>query len=149
MSTVTTRLNLVKPTTLEQYALSVMNNNMDLIDAGLVLQSEWKPAWNTLTLTATWVAYAGGGGYFNGIRYRAVGDQLQIQGMVKSGAAGSQIGVLPVGFRPEYTGIFACEANAAGTLAMVIIDNSGVISYRSGPAAPTYLNINAWIPRAP
>lgn len=32
MSTVTTRLGLVKPTTLEQYALSVLNNNMDTID---------------------------------------------------------------------------------------------------------------------
>lgn len=33
MSTVTPKLNLVKPTTLEQYALSVFNNNMDIIDA--------------------------------------------------------------------------------------------------------------------
>lgn len=32
MSTVTPNLGLVKPTTLEQYALSVLNNNMDKID---------------------------------------------------------------------------------------------------------------------
>ena len=33
MSTVTPNLGLVKPTTLEQFALSVLNNNMDTIDA--------------------------------------------------------------------------------------------------------------------
>ena len=35
MSTVTPRLNLVKPTTLEQYALSVVNNNADLLDTSI------------------------------------------------------------------------------------------------------------------
>lgn len=149
MSTVTTRLGLVKPTILEQYALSVMNNNMDLIDAEVVLQDEWKPDWNDLTpLSGTWVDYVGGGGYYSGIRYRAVGDMLHIQGMVKSGAAGSVIATLPVGFRPEHTGIFACEANGVGVLAMVIVDNGGVMSYRSGPATPSYLNINIVVPRA-
>lgn len=34
MSTVTTLLNLVKPTTAEQFSLATYNNNLDLIDAG-------------------------------------------------------------------------------------------------------------------
>jgi hypothetical protein len=47
MSTVTPRLGLVKPTTLEQYALSVLNNNMDAIDAALVLGATSAGTYNT------------------------------------------------------------------------------------------------------
>lgn len=149
MSTVTTRLGLVKPAGLEQWSRATNNNNLDLIDANVVIQSEWKPAWTDLSLTAAWVAYAGGGGYYGGLRYRKVGDMINLQGMVKSGAAGSQIAVLPVGWRPQYSVITACEANAAGTLAMVLIDNVGIITYRSGAGAPAYLNLNIWFPVAP
>lgn len=144
MSTVTPRLNLVKPTTLEQYALSVFNNNMDLIDSGLVLQTEFKPTnWTAISLTAAWVAYTGGGNYFSGLRGRVIGDNVQVMGMVKSGAAGSAICTLPAALRPEYTFITVCEINAAGTLATILFDAStGVVTYRSGAGAPTYLNIN-------
>lgn len=47
MSTVTPRLGLVKPTTLEQYALSVLNNNADLIDAAAVLTATANSSYNT------------------------------------------------------------------------------------------------------
>lgn len=33
MSTVTPKLNLVKPTTVEQFSLATLNNNMDIIDS--------------------------------------------------------------------------------------------------------------------
>lgn len=103
--------------------------------------------WAPLTLATGWAVYSGGGGYYSGLRYRKIGDNIQIQGMVKSGAAGSTIATLPVGFRPQYTVMQVCEANAAGTLAVVLFQDAatGIITYRSGPAAPTYLNINVII----
>lgn len=53
MSTVTPRLGLVKPTTLEQYALSVLNNNMDAIDAALVLGATANGTYNTNGVAGT------------------------------------------------------------------------------------------------
>lgn len=142
MSTVTPRLGLVKPTTLEQYALSVFTNNMDIIDSDTVMQSEWKPSWTNATLQNAWVAYAGGGGYFNGLRYRRVGDLVHIQGMIKSGAVGTAMTTTPVGFRPDATILMPVTANAVGTLGSVSWDNAGVLNYASGPAAPGFVNIN-------
>lgn len=43
MSTVTTRLNLVKPATPEQFSLATLNNNMDLIDAKVPFINGQKP----------------------------------------------------------------------------------------------------------
>jgi hypothetical protein len=150
VSTVTPRLNLVKPTTLEQYALSVVNNNMDLIDANTVMQSEWKPNWTDLpTLGTGWSAYIGGGGYYSGIRYRRTGDMLQVQGMIRNGAAGSTMFTLPLGWRPQYTVIAPTEANAAGTMAMLLWNIDGTVGYRSGPTAPAYVNVYANLPLAP
>lgn len=104
-------------------------------------------AWTTLTLVNSWVAYVGGGGYFNGLRYRKVGKNVQIQGMIKSGAVGSTIATLPADAKPVATTMQVTEAAAAGTLAVVFVDSStGAISYRSGPAAPTYVNINILLP---
>lgn len=102
-----------------------------------------KGTWTAATLSGAWVAYVGGGGYYNGLRYRKVGDMIHVQGMVKSGAVGSSIATLPSGFRPQYSVMQVTEANAAGTLAVVLFDAAtGAITYRSGPAAPSYLNIN-------
>lgn len=49
MSTVTPRLGLVKPTTLEQFALSVLNNNMDLLDVACPRISTVNSAANAAT----------------------------------------------------------------------------------------------------
>jgi hypothetical protein len=113
------------------------------------MKDKLAPIWTPATLTAAWVAYVGGGGYYNGLRYRRVGDMIQVQGMIKSGAAGSAITTLPVGFRPSYSVMQVCEANAAGTLAVVLFDSTtGVVTYRSGVGAPTYVNINISFPAA-
>ena len=103
--------------------------------------------WQTLTLQGAWVAYVGGGGYYSGLKCRKKDGQLLIHGMIKSGAAASNITALPAGYYPSYTSIHTCEANAAGTLATILVSNfDGVISYRSGPAAPGYLSINLSLP---
>lgn len=122
-----------------------MQTAAESVDAAL---EDLTTPWVNLTLATGWSAYVGGGGYYNGLRYRRVGKNLQIQGMVKSGAAGSTIATLPLEYRPQYTTMTVNEANAAGTLAVVLVQDtvSGLITYRSGPAAPTYLNINVMIP---
>lgn len=124
----------------------VMQQSAESVEAALdAIETDWQP----LTLTAAWVAYVGGGGYYNGLRWRKVGTNVQIQGMIRSGAAGSFITTLPVAARPEFSIMQVCEANAAGTYVTVLIDTTnGNMSYRSGAAAPSYLNINMFYPVA-
>ncbi|WIC89093.1 hypothetical protein SEA_OTTAWA_47 [Arthrobacter phage Ottawa] len=103
--------------------------------------------WATLTLLGTWVAYVGGGGYYSGLKYRKKDGMVLVHGMIKSGAAASNIAQLPAGFYPNYTSIHTLEANGAGTLSTVLVSNSdGMIAYRSGPAAPGYLSVNLSLP---
>lgn len=50
--------------------------------------------WTPITLVNGWVATGGTP------QYRKIGDNVQLRGGVGSGAVGSVIGTLPVGFRP-------------------------------------------------
>lgn len=105
--------------------------------------------WVTVTsgFPGTWVPYTGGGAYVGGLRYRKVGDNVQLQAMLKSGAAGSIIFTLPVGFRPtvhEY--MQPVEVNGAGTLGMIHVSVSGNITYRAGVTTPLWININTMFP---
>lgn len=102
--------------------------------------------WTPLTLTNGWLAYVGGGGYRNGLHCRRNGDNVQISGMIKSGAANTVITTLPAGLRPLYTSILS--VNSSGGLGQVLVQGStGTITYMTGsPTTPAYLNVNLIIP---
>lgn len=102
--------------------------------------------WTTLTLTGGWLAYAGGGGYFNGLRYRKVGDNVQISGMIKSGAANTVMATLPADARPAKAVIMF--VNSSGGAGQIQVDpTTGNITYMTGsPTTPAYLSVNLFIP---
>ena len=132
MSTVTPKLNLVKPTTLEQYALSVLNNNMDLLDAAAVQI-------DSVNSTANWTNFSFLSSRFTRVRIGTVGFVVaHIQALVDTAAAipantvtGDQYGnVVPAGYRPArtqgYTNFVQVgPTNNIGTNAQCAIDTLG------------------------
>lgn len=102
--------------------------------------------WTPLTLGNGWLAYVGGGGYYNGLRCRRNGDNVQISGMIKSGAANTVMATLPAGLRPLYTAIvFVNSSGGAGQL--LVQGGTGTLTYMTGsPTTPAYLNINIIVP---
>lgn len=92
--------------------------------------------WKVLPLTAPWVAY---GGIYQVPVYRLTeGGQVEIQGVMKSGAAGATVSTLPVGYRPAGSLIFICdcqtgfarvEISAAGVLQVQAFKSSGTNVY--------------------
>ena len=118
-----------------------------IADYTLATYNSWESPWTRLTLSGAWVDYVGGGGYRQGLFARRSGTNIQINGMIKSGAAGSTICSLPANFKPGFSFMQICEANAPGTLATIFVDGStGSLTYRSGPGAPSYLSINITVP---
>jgi hypothetical protein len=117
-------------------------------------------AWTTLTLLGSWAAFTGTGNYFPGLRARRQGDDLQIQGMVKSGAAGTVMATLPSALFPAYSAfrpVVAGTASVPRNIAYVSVTGTdgtnmtgtghGNIYYdTAGPAAPTFVSIDITIP---
>lgn len=120
----------------------VMQTQAESVDAALTALNG---PWTALTLQNGWLAYVGGGSYYNGLRYRKVGDNLQISGMIKSGT-NSVIATLPADARPPYAVIMF--ANSSGGAGNIQVDpTTGNITYMTGsPTTPSYLSINLFIP---
>ncbi|WGH20311.1 minor tail protein [Arthrobacter phage MaGuCo] len=100
-------------------------------------------AWQKLTLTGSWVDYVGGGGYRTGFWIRKHGDNLQIQGMVKSGSG--TMTTLPTALWPAYSGMFPVIA-VASPAGLYVSADTGQVSYLFGPSAPSYVQISLMIP---
>lgn len=67
-------------------------------------------AWTYPLLSGGWTAYGSG---FAPARYRKlITGEVQLQGLIKGGAAGSNIFQLPVGYRPDSSLLFAIQRNA-------------------------------------
>lgn len=107
MSTVTPRLGLVKPTTLEQFALSVLNNNMDTIDSALVIAAQANSTYNVNSVSAL-------GSKFTRLSVASVGivigefaiDFDNVGGIViaaNTAASTNLPNLVPAGFRPATT----------------------------------------------
>lgn len=148
MSTVTTLLGLVKPTTLEQYALSVMNNNMDLIDAASVQI-------DTASSTANWTNFSFLGSTFTRMRVGNEGIVVaHIQALVDTASTvpfNTQTGhdyanVAPAGYRPErlqsYT-TFVQSAAGRGDNVQCALDSLGNWYIRSNTASGFTTTFNA------
>jgi hypothetical protein len=124
-----------------------LQTSLDALDVG---------PWVTLTFSGTWVAYVGGGNYYQGLRARKNGANVQIQGMVKNGAIGI-IANLPAELTPIYTALrpaVAGNATSTRTVAYLVISGrggtngtgTGSISYDSGISAPTFVSIDVELP---
>ena len=103
--------------------------------------------WIKLSLVNGWVDYVGGGGYRGGLWVRKMGDNVQIQGMIKSGSG--EIATLPAGLRPPYSAMWPAIASAASAGVFYGYDPAtgvGKLNYLFGPTAPSYLNVTLLVP---
>lgn len=70
--------------------------------------------WTQLSFAANWTNY---GGTWEEGEYRKINDVVQLRGLVKHTAGGgpaTNIGLLPVGYRPPKSLIFVCEGYTSG-----------------------------------
>lgn len=148
MSTVTPRLGLVKPTSVEQYALSVFNNNMDIIDEAVVhVDSAFS--------TADWTNFSFLLSRFTRVRTGNTGIVVaHIQAKVDTAdtvpfntQTGDDYGnVAPVGYRPErlqsYT-TFVQSAAGRGDNVQCALATDGSWFIRSNTAGGFTTTVNA------
>lgn len=83
-------------------------------------------AWANLTLQNGWTNYAG----YGTARYRKVGDIVYLMGGAQSGAVGSVVCTIPVGFRSPQT-FQIPQATWAG-VGVITVGNDGTIGMTSG-----------------
>lgn len=102
--------------------------------------------WVTPTLLNGWTQY---GSSFRPARYRIVGDEVQIEGLVKGSSASSDtIFNLPADYTPSLGGIFSCSGPVVGSggannsYRVDVSDGSvSAISAVNPTATPTYLSL--------
>jgi len=95
--------------------------------------------------TTPWVnvtfqgAHVNFGGNTQPVQYRKQGDMVQIRGCFKTGAVGSTVFTLPVGFRPPHLlGFDVVSNNAFGR--MSIVETTGAVTLDVGSTAFTWIN---------
>jgi hypothetical protein len=96
------------------------------------------PAWTPLTLSGSWTNYGGG---WAPAAYRKMGDKVEIRGLIANTVLQSQIGFLPVGFRPPYHQMWdtwlAFPTNQRAAVRMNIQANDGQLILQDTFAYPT------------
>lgn len=73
-----------------------------------------------------WVNFGGGAQV---AQYRKVGDNVQVRGLIKSGATGTVAFTLPAGFRPPAQATFTCSADGGFSTVGVEADGDVVPSF--------------------
>lgn len=90
-------------------------------------------------LTNSWVDY---GSPYGPAFFRKVGDITYVRGLVQTGAVGSMICTLPVGYRPLYSTIFTCACN--GGTVEVRVATTGTIQCTS-TLVPATATPTSWL----
>lgn len=88
-------------------------------------------AWTPATLQNGWVNT---GGSWPVAAYRKIGDNVQLRGMVQSGAVGTVIFTLPVGFRPIGS-MQVPVVTGGGTYGVITLAADGTVTASVGNTA--------------
>lgn len=144
MSTVTTRLGLVKPTTLEQYALSVLNNNADLIDTAMpriTTQAGTTDDANRSNLNAyfTRIEFGNGNGIIIANLFITLKTALVLNANTGANVV-AMVAAVPAGYRPPETvqnDLGLLSGVSRGDIVNIAIGPTGDLTMRSGAAGFT------------
>jgi hypothetical protein len=85
-------------------------------------------AWTAPALTATWTNTGGG---FSIVAYRIAGNTVYLRGRCSGGGVGTQIFILPVGYRP-INGQVAMGGAGNSAFASVGVSTAGVVAHAAG-----------------
>lgn len=98
----------------------------------------WRGAWTLVTaFQSGWTNFNGG---YQPARYRQVGDQVFLEGLIAGGAIGSPAFFLPVGFRPASQHQFAQVSN--GLYGNLLVAPGGQVQPGAGSPANFQINCN-------
>ncbi len=93
--------------------------------------------WTAVTFVNAHVNYGAG---FQTVQYRKQGDMVQVRGLFRTGAVGSTVFTLPVGFRPPASLGFVVDSNSA--FGRINVDPSGQVVLAAGSTASTWTNFS-------
>ncbi|WP_057919629.1 hypothetical protein [Lysobacter antibioticus] len=99
-----------------------------------------KGAWQTPTLNAPWTNY---GDVFATAGYRRDGGRVQLRGLVKAGAGGTVIFVLPTGFRPPAQQIYTAVSDSSVPARVDVKANGEVLVSQPGAGVLGWLSLDA------
>lgn len=94
-------------------------------------------AWTAPAFTNGWSDYAGGN---QTARYRKIGDQVYLEGMIKGATINTSAFTLPAGFRPLLKQQFPQLASAA--FSVLVVDVAGTVTPATGSVANFSINCN-------
>jgi hypothetical protein len=127
-------------------ALPVVQGGQTRITTTAAVADLRKGAWQAFALHAPWVPF---GDPFATAGYRKDGGRVQLRGLVKAGAGGSVICVLPTAFRPLTQLLFlvGCDLAAPARIdikssgdVLVALPTSGVLGWLSLDSIAFYVD---------
>lgn len=86
--------------------------------------------WTAPTLINSWSNF--GSTYAPAGYYKDSRDVVRLRGLVKGGAAGSNMFVLPTGYRPAFREVYLVFCGAMMMQARIDIDSNGIVQFVSG-----------------
>jgi hypothetical protein len=98
-----------------------------------------KGAWQAPTLNAPWTNY---GDVFASAGYRRDGGRVQLRGLVKAGAGGTVIFVLPLGFRPPAQQIYTGVSDSSAPTRIDVKTNGEVLVSQPSSGVLGWLSID-------
>ncbi|ALN78612.1 hypothetical protein [Lysobacter antibioticus] len=98
-----------------------------------------KGAWQVPTLNAPWTNY---GDVFASAGYRRDGGRVQLRGLVKAGAGGTVIFVLPLGFRPPAQQIYTAVSDSSAPTRIDVKTNGEVLVSQPSSGVLGWLSID-------
>ncbi|WP_222837725.1 hypothetical protein [Lysobacter capsici] len=98
-----------------------------------------KGAWQVPTLNAPWTNF---GDAFATVAYRKDASRVQLRGLVKAGAGGTIVLVLPTGFRPSAQQIYAAASDSTGPTRIDVKANGEVLLSQPGGGTIGWLSLD-------
>ncbi|MGO1003304.1 hypothetical protein [Lysobacter sp. ESA13C] len=98
-----------------------------------------KGVWQTPTLNAPWANY---GDVFASAGYRRDGGRVQLRGLVKAGAGGTAIFVLPTGYRPPTQQIYTAVSDSSTQARVDVKTNGEVLVSQPGAGVLGWLSLD-------